>query len=66
MRTKLKIEGMHCEGCARAVRNVLGEVEGVTGVSVDVEHGWAEVESDHPVALEKLRTAVEDAGYQPV
>jgi copper chaperone CopZ len=64
MQTKLKIEGMHCDGCARAVRNVLGGVEGVTGVSVDLERGCAEIRSDGMVALEKLCAAVEDAGYQ--
>jgi copper chaperone CopZ len=64
MQTKLKIGGMHCQGCARAVSKVLGGVEGVTGVSVDLERGRAEIESAHPVALEVLRTAVENAGYQ--
>jgi Cu+-exporting ATPase len=66
MQTKLKIEGMHCQGCARAVSNVLGSVEGVTGVSVDLEHGRADIQSEHPVALETLRTVVEDAGYQVI
>jgi copper chaperone CopZ len=64
MQTTLKIDGMHCDGCARAVGNVLGRVEGVTGVSVDLDHGRAEIRSDSPVALEKLQAAVADAGYQ--
>jgi copper chaperone CopZ len=63
MQTKLKIDGMHCGGCARAVGNVLGAVEGVTEVSIDLEHGWAEIQSSGPVPLETLRMAVEDAGY---
>jgi copper chaperone CopZ len=46
------------------VRNVLGGVEGVTGVSVYLERGCAEIRSDGIVALEKLCAAVEDAGYQ--
>ncbi|MGN6582165.1 MAG: heavy-metal-associated domain-containing protein [Rhizobiaceae bacterium] len=64
MQTNLKIEGMHCDGCARAVRNVLSRVEGVTSVSVDLERGQADIQSDRPVTLEILRAAVEDAGYQ--
>jgi copper chaperone CopZ len=64
VQTNLKIEGMHCDGCARAVRNVLSRVEGVTGASVDLARGQAEIRSDRPVAPETLRAAVADAGYQ--
>jgi copper chaperone CopZ len=64
MHTNLKIEGMHCDGCARAVRNILSGVEGVTDASVDLARGQAQIRSDRPVAMEKLQAAVADAGYQ--
>lgn len=35
--TELKVEGMHCGGCARRVENALAKVDGVFGVKVDLE-----------------------------
>ena len=39
----VKIEGMGCAGCARAVENALIQVEGVERVEVRLDKGWAEV-----------------------
>jgi copper chaperone len=64
METELKIEGMHCDGCVRAVRNVLGSLEGVDSVAVNLEKGRALIGSAGPLDARALMTAVEDAGYR--
>ena len=59
----LKVEGMTCMHCVKAVTQALSEVAGVTAVrEVSLEAGTAEVEgSPDPDALVN---AVRDAGYR--
>ena len=64
METKtLKIDGMSCGHCVRAVRDALGEVPGVQVQRVDV--GEATVQFDPAMARpEQIADAVRDAGYE--
>jgi len=63
MAVKLKIDGMTCGGCANAVKRVLSSNPSVTGVTVDLEAGYATVETSADVDPAQLVAAVEDAGY---
>jgi copper chaperone CopZ len=58
----LKIDGMSCAHCVRAVREA---IEAIPGVEVqDVEIGAATVRHSGDEAVrEALRQAVDDAGY---
>ena len=58
----LRVEGMHCAGCALAVRRVLEGVSGVQRAEVDFASGLAEVSGDTPAA--ELCAAVDQAGYR--
>ncbi len=60
---ELKVEGMSCMHCIKAVTEALSQVPGVTAVQdVSLETGAATVEgSPSPDALV---AAVKDAGYQ--
>lgn len=61
---KLRIEGMHCNGCAEIVRHVLERQSGVQGCSVSHEHGEARVAIDASrITAERLAEAVGEAGY---
>ena len=61
--TKLKIEGMSCEHCVRAVSGALQEVSGVDSVvEVSLERGEAIVEGSAETA--SLIAAVEEEGYR--
>lgn len=40
---KLKVQGMHCDGCAATLETLLGTEPGVNGVSVSHELGEARV-----------------------
>lgn len=60
----LAIGGMHCAACAKRIERVLGRVEGVQGVEVNLATEAARVRYDRmQVKKRDLREAVERAGY---
>jgi copper chaperone len=60
---RLKIEGMTCEHCVKAVQRALSEVPGVDRVAeVDLERGEALVAGEPQT--EALVTAVRQEGYE--
>lgn len=62
MLTTVKVNGMSCAHCVRAVFTALG---GVTGISrADVTIGKAVIEHDGSVTPEALREAIAVAGYE--
>lgn len=64
MKKLISIEGMSCGHCVQAVANSLKELEGVTGVAVELEKKLATVElSGDAVTDATLKKAIEEAGY---
>ena len=59
MKTQLRIDGMHCEHCAKAASNALKALPGVTAVSVDLADKAALVESAVPLDEAAARAALE-------
>jgi len=62
----LKVTGMHCAHCKTKVERALKNVPGTFGVSVDVEHGEAEVDFDGKTSPQAYVEAVRAAGYSAV
>ena len=62
--TTLEIKGMMCPHCEAHVRKALGQMEGVTVLSVSHEQANAVVETAQPVAAEAFRAVIADAGYE--
>ncbi|MEO8194322.1 MAG: heavy metal-associated domain-containing protein [Gemmatimonadales bacterium] len=62
MVTSVRITGMSCAHCVRAVFTALGGVAGVA--RADVSIGQAIVEHDGTVTPEALREAISIAGYE--
>ena len=60
--TRLRVEGMMCEGCVRAVERALRDVAGVSEVEVHLDDGAATVGALASVAPHSLVEAVEAAG----
>ncbi|MCL2352952.1 MAG: heavy-metal-associated domain-containing protein [Firmicutes bacterium] len=61
----LKIGGMSCEHCAKAVKDALLALPGVRGALVDLKGMSAGVEYDPALcAPETMKAAVADAGYE--
>ena len=61
MRTRLRVLGMTCQHCVRAVFTALAGVPAIE--RADVRIGSVDVEHDGTVTLEQIREAVEIAGY---
>jgi copper chaperone len=62
----IKIKGMSCEHCVRAVTKALEQVEGVADVRVDLEKGQAEFHEAGKVDMKKISEAIIKAGYEVV
>ena len=63
MKTILKIEGVHCAGCAGSIERAVGRVEGVKDVKVDREAGRAVIEHEAGVGREALAALVNEIGF---
>lgn len=64
---ELKIEGMSCEHCKKAVIDALKEIDGVEQVDVDLQAGKATVSFDPERATEQqMKEAIAEAGYEVV
>ena len=62
----IKIDGMMCEYCVKAVTKALSGIDGVTVLSVSLEDGLAKVAVPEGFDTEKLKALIEDEGYQVV
>ena len=65
MKKIVSIEGMSCNHCVMAVKNALNELAGVKSVEVDLKGKKAEIVGDS-LDDEKIKEAIEDAGYKVV
>lgn len=59
--TTFKVEGMHCMGCVRRVKEALDalQVEG----TVSLEEGTVTIACDDAAILLKARESIEDLGF---
>ena len=62
----IKIEGLTCEHCVKAVTKALSAIDGITVQSVSLEDGVAKVSVQEGFDTEKLRNAVTEQGYKVV
>ncbi len=58
------VNGMTCGHCVASVTEEVGEIDGVSDVSVDLPTGAVTVTSDAPLSEAAVRDAVEEAGYE--
>ncbi len=63
-RNTYTVVGMTCGHCVTSVTEEISEIDGVTEVEVDLPTGAVTVTADRPVNDARVRTAVEEAGYQ--
>lgn len=62
MQTIVRIKGMNCAHCVKAVDSALRKLATVKGAAVVV--GEAVIETEGPVDLHQVREAIEDAGFE--
>ncbi len=58
------VTGMTCGHCVASVTEEVSELPGVSDVQVDLASGQVTVTADAPVGQDKVRAAVEEAGYE--
>jgi copper chaperone CopZ len=62
---KFKVQGMHCDGCARIIQSLLEKKQGVRAATVSFKESEARVLYDlKTVAEDQLVAAIEKAGYR--
>lgn len=62
--TTIKIDGMHCDGCAARIRTLLSKEPGVRAARVSFAEGSAEVRyNPHRIGEERLREIIETGGF---
>jgi len=64
MKKKILIEGMSCKHCVKHVEDALKEIEGIISVKVDLKNKNATVDLANEINDERIRSAIEDAGYE--
>ncbi len=64
MRKTITIEGMSCMHCVGRVKDALESLEGVASVEVSLDNNEAVVEFNSIITNERLKAAVENAGYR--
>lgn len=66
-KTVLRVDGMSCEHCVKAVKNAVGTLSGVASVAVDLNAKTVTVEHDPAKSpLDKIKFEIEDQGYEVV
>lgn len=66
MKKIIKIEGMSCGHCAGRVKKELEALDGVKSADVSAGDKQAVIELEKEISIDKLKEAVEEAGYTPV
>lgn len=61
--TTYRVSGMTCQHCVDAVTSEVARLPAVTDVAVDLEQGTVTVTGPEPVAIEAVRAAIDEAGF---
>jgi copper chaperone len=60
----IKVDGMSCEHCVKAITKAVSALPGIGGVAVDLKNKTVAVEHDPAQSpLDKIKAEIEDQGY---
>jgi copper chaperone len=62
----IKIRGMSCQHCVKAVTKALSGIEGIKDVSVDLEKGEVSFSEQKPVDRAIIKKQIAKAGFDVV
>lgn len=65
MKKILLVEGMSCGHCEKAVKEAVGQIEGVEKVQVDLTSKKVDIEGEN-LKDDIIKQAIEEAGYDVV
>lgn len=60
----IKVEGMSCQHCVKAVEKALGTIDAISHVTVDLTRGEASFEESKPVEEQLIQDCIKKAGYE--
>ncbi len=60
----IKVKGMSCDHCVKAVTKALEKIDGVDNVKVDLERGEATFDETAPVNMSVVEEKIKKAGYE--
>ena len=60
----IKVKGMTCNHCVKAVTKALNEIDGIENVSVNLEKGEAVYDETNPVEMNVIKEKIKKAGYE--
>ncbi|MDR3051806.1 MAG: copper ion binding protein [Oscillospiraceae bacterium] len=64
MESIIKVDGMSCEHCVRAITKAVSALPGIGSVAVDLQAGTVTVRHDPDQSpVNKIKLAIEDQGY---
>jgi copper chaperone len=64
-KTVIKVEGMSCGHCAKAIEEAVGALDGVAAVTVGLENKTAAVDYDPArCALAQIKAEIEEQGFE--
>ena len=64
VKTALKVEGMSCKHCVKAVTEAVSALPGIAGVTVDLGAKTVTVEYDpDKTGLDKIKAEIQEQGY---
>ncbi|MFC3882172.1 copper chaperone CopZ [Bacillus songklensis] len=63
----LNVQGMSCGHCVKAIEGSVGELSGVSKVTVHLAEGQVDVEFDaNKVSVEQIKETIDDQGYDVI
>lgn len=66
-KVSLNVEGMSCGHCVNAIKNALGELDGIVEVDVNLEEKKVNVEYDNSkITIDKIKEVIDEEGYEVV
>jgi copper chaperone len=66
-KVSLKVQGMSCGHCVKAVEGSVGALSGVNSVKVDLKASTVDVEyNQQDVTIEKIKETIDDQGYDVI
>lgn len=67
MKETIKVEGMSCEHCVKAVTGAVSALPGIGSVEVDLKAGTVSVEHDtSQSSIDQIKAEIEEQGYDVV
>lgn len=63
MKTLFHVEGLSCQGCAKALETILGKDENIINVQVNLEKKEVEIESLNEIDMNACNEALDVRGF---